>query len=177
MTSDPESTTREALRRFEIGQTDFEEIIDARGVRSFMIRDEEDPRFFRIESENPSGGFSVSATGLRLPPSLDRPKELPRQLPFIADATTVVMIMPGTGSVVIRWENPRDPKGAFQGVRDSLIGEGWAEVAPDSEGLQTTAETGSPIRLEVRKDGTERTLTLFEGQHQSDLVLTEDRIA
>lgn len=176
MTSDPDSATIEALKRFESGQTDFEEIIDARGVRSFMIRDQEDPRFFRIESENPNGGFSVSATGLRLPPSPDRPRELPKQLPFIADVTTVVMIMPATGSVVVRWENPRDPTGAFLHIKKTLLREEWTEAVPVSESTQTKDGTGGSLRLEVRKEGTERTLTLFQGQIQSDLVLTEDRI-
>jgi hypothetical protein len=176
MTSDPSNASKEALQRFESGHSDFEEITDARGVRSFLIRDEEDPRFFRIESENPNGGFSVSATGLRLPPSPHRPRELPGQLPFIAEATTVVMIMPATGSVLVRWENPQDPQGAFQQIRDSLLEEGWTRVASAPEGTLTTEGTGNLSRLEMRKGGAERTLTLFEGKNQSDLVLTEDRI-
>lgn len=176
MTPDPDTPTIEALRRFESGETDLEEIIDARGIRSFMIRDQEDPRFFRIESQDPNGGFSVSATGFRLPPSPDRPKELPWHLPFLPDAATVVMIMPNAGSVVVRWENPGDPAGAFRRIREALLDDGWAEAAPPSKARPALAEMGDPTHLEVRKGGNERTLTLFEGEHQSNLVLTEDRI-
>jgi hypothetical protein len=176
MTTDADTNASEAFRRFDSGESDVEEFIDARGIRTFMIRDQDDSRFFRIETENPGGGFSVSATGLRLPPSSRRPKELPKQVPFIAEATTVVMIMPSTGSVVVRWEDPRDPREDFQKTRDSLLQNGWAEEAPASGPKPTKEETGSTLKLEFRKDRTERTLTLFEGQSRSSLVMTEDRV-
>ena len=177
MASDLDNTSQRALRRFESGQTDFEEIVDARGLRSFMIRDQDDPRFFRIETEDPNGGFWVSATGLRLPPSPERPRELPRHLPFIPGVTTVVMIMPATGSVVIRWENPTNPAGTFHQIREELIQDGWLEETGDSGAAPREEGASFASRLEVRKDTASRTLTLFEGENQSDLVLTEDRVA
>jgi hypothetical protein len=176
MASDPENTSQRALRRFESGQTDFEEIVDARGLRTFMIRDQDDPRFFRIETEDPNGGFSVSATGLRLPPSQERPRELPRHLPFIPGVTTVVMIMPATGSVVVRWENPTDPAGTFHQVREELLQGGWLEETREAD--RVPSKEGSPhaFRLQVRKETASRTLILFDGESQSDLVLTEDPV-
>ena len=164
------------MRRFESGQTDFEEIIDAGGVRSFMIRDHDDPRFFRVETENATGGFSVSATGLRLPPSRERPGELPRHLPFIPEATTVVMILPHTGSVVVRWENPTNPGSAFRRIREDLLREGWREETREPNAAGSPDPIPPASRVEVRKDTVSRTLTLFEGEDHWDLVLTEDRI-
>jgi hypothetical protein len=175
MAYEPENPTTEALRRFESGQSDFEEIMDDRGVRSFMIRDPDDPRFFRIESENPHGGFSVSATGMRLPPSPHRPRELPKHLPFVPEATTVVMIVPATGSVVARWESPREPMEAFREVRAASRQEGWEEE-PGSSEEQEEGGAGSRTRLELRKNGAVRTLTLLQDECRWELVLTEDRM-
>lgn len=173
MSSDPRSIAREAIRRFESGQTDFEEIFDAQGVRNLMIRDSEDPRFFRVEAEDPNHEFVVTMTGIRLPPSESRPRELPEHVPFLPDTATVVMIMPATGAVVVRWEDPTEPREAFAHLRGKMLEEAWEEFEAGALEASGPEETG-PMKSLLRKGDASRTLVLFPGTNRTDLVLTQE---
>ena len=164
MNSDPRNIAREAIRRFESGQTDFEEIFDAQGVRNLMIRDSEDPRFFRVEAEDPNHEFVVTMTGLRLPPAEKRPRELPGQVPFLPDTTTVVMIMPATGAVVVRWEDPSEPRDAFARLRGEILKEEWEEFDSGALEGREAAEPG-PMKSLFRKGPASRTLVLLSLIH------------
>lgn len=162
MTEDPREAARAAIRRFESGETDYEEYIDARGARTRMIRDKEDPRFFRTESEAADQKFVVTMTGMRLGPAGRPPKDYPREVPFLPGATAVVMLMPLAGSTMIRWENPPDPGAAFAEIREQLEDTDWEEQ--EQEGRKAVFQKG----------GITRTLALFQGGERTDLLLTEE---
>lgn len=162
MTQDSRTLAREAIKRFESGTTDFEEFFDARGARTLMIRDQEDPRFFRMETETKSHDFVVTMTGMKLDPEGRPPRDYPREVPFIPLATAVVMLMPFSRSTMVRWENPPDPEAAFADVREQLEDTGWVGV-----------ETDGPKAV-YQKGNVTRTLVLFPGGERTDLVLTEE---
>jgi hypothetical protein len=186
MTYDPRQLAREAIKRFESGETDFEEFFDARGARTLMIRDQEDPRFFRMETETKSHDFVVTMTGMKLDPEGRPPRDYPREVPFVPLATAVVMLMPFSGSTMVRWENPPDPRAAFADVREQLEDTGWVEAGA---GGRDVVEPGSPLtsgtgdaapgapdgrKAVFQKGNIIRTLVLFPGEERTDLVLTEE---
>lgn len=162
MIEDQREAARQAIRRFESGETDYEEYTDARGARTRMIRDQDDPRFFRMESEVKDQEFVVTMSGMRLDRAGRPPKDYPREVPFLPGASTVVMLMPIAGSTMIRWENPHDPSEAFADVREQLEDTGWEAAGQ---------EGGKAI---FQKGGVTRTLVLFSGPERTDLVLTEE---
>jgi hypothetical protein len=163
MAEDARKLAREAIRRFEKGETDFEEFFDARGARTLMIRDQEDPRFFRMETETKSHDFVVTMTGMKLDPEGRPPRDYPREVPFVPMATAVVMLMPFSRSTMVRWENPPDPSAAFADVREQLEDTGWVEVEADSG-----------AKAIFQKGNTTRTLVIFLGEERTDLLLTEE---
>jgi hypothetical protein len=166
---DPRKEALESIRRFESGETDFEEHIDARGVRNLMIRDPEDPRRYRIESETPDHELKVTITGLRLPASEARPSELPSEYPFIPGSATVLIRMAASGSTAVRWEGPEDPQAVFRTVSDQLGQDGWTETG-SSEGSGP-----GPRHTIFERGGASRRLVLFSGPHRTDVVLMEDK--
>jgi hypothetical protein len=166
MSESVDSNVVEAIRRFQATQTDIEEMIDANGVRSFLIRDPDDPRFFRLESEGPNKEFIVTATGIHFPSAPARPRELPAHVPFLPDLPTTLLILPATGATVVRWEGSGSLAEAFEALRASGPEEGWKE---------TRTGSGDGIRKVVlERDNLMRTLLLFDGPHGSDLVLTDE---
>jgi hypothetical protein len=163
MTGESREPAREAIKRFESGRTDREEFLDARGARTRLIRDQDDPRFFRMESETGGQEWVVTMTGLRLEGAGRPPRDYPREVPFLPHSTAVVMLMTISGSTVIRWEEPPHPSEAFADVREQLEDTGW----------ETVEEAGRKAVFE--KAGVTRTLILFPGEERTDLVLTEER--
>jgi hypothetical protein len=197
MADDPRKLAREAIKRFESGDTDFEEFFDARGARTLMIRDQEDPRFFRMETETKSHDFVVTMTGMKLDPEGRPPRDYPREVPFVPLATAVIMLMPFSRSTMVRWESPPDPLAAFADVREQLEDTGWEEVAPGSmEDVESgsaavsgsvgsgpeaapgsqDSTSGAPngSKAVFQKGGVTRTLVLFTGGERTDLLLTEE---
>ena len=165
---DQREGVREALARFESGETDFEEFTDPRGARTFMIRDPEDPRFFRMEAENENHQFAVTMTGMRFPPSDSRPSELPAHLPFIPGSSIVIMIMPATGSTVVRWDDPSEPPELFARIEEESLDAGWEEIkgpSPEVQGLE---------RAFFSKGNLRRTLTLFSEEEERSVILTDE---
>ena len=198
MAEDARTLAREAIKRFESGETDFEEFFDARGARTLMIRDQEDPRFFRMETETKSHDFVVTMTGMKLDPEGRPPRDYPKEVPFVPMATAVVMLMPFSRSTMVRWENPPDPLAAFADVKEQLEDTGWAEVkglsgdsagvedpsriSPETESLSSVAaginqdksQAPGGSKTVFQKGNTTRTLVLFAGRDRTDLLLTEE---
>jgi hypothetical protein len=197
MTQDSRKLAREAIKRFESGVTDFEEFFDARGARTLMIRDQEDPRFFRMETETKSHDFVVTMTGMKLDPEGRPPRDYPREVPFVPMATAVVMLMPLSRSTMVRWEDPPDPLAAFADVREQLEDTGWVKVGADTKGTampasaaaldsvesgstaatthpDTSSDSSNGSRAVFQKGSITRTLVLFTGGERTDLLLTEE---
>jgi hypothetical protein len=192
MTQDPRQLAREAIKRFESGETDFEEFFDARGARTLMIRDQEDPRFFRMESETKSHDFVVTMTGMKIDPEGRPPRDYPREVPFVPLATAVVMLMPFSRSTMVRWESPPDPEAAFADVREQLEDTGWVAAESPSAGdasREAAGSAGAPADAGTRhsapgasggrkaifqKGNITRTLVIFSGGERTDLLLTEE---
>jgi hypothetical protein len=199
MAEDARRVAREAIKRFESGETDFEEFFDGRGARTLMIRDQEDPRFFRMESETKSHDFVVTMTGMKLDPEGRPPRDYPKEVPFVPMATAVVMLMPFSRSTMVRWENPPDPLAAFADVKEQLEDTGWEraesegratgsetaasgiatgsepsgpESAPDTRDFMPSSSDGSKVIFQ--KGSVTRTLVLFQGKERTDLLLTEE---
>jgi hypothetical protein len=159
----------EAIRRFERGETDSVETFDARGVRSLMVRDAEDRRRFRIESETGDGSLKVTTTGLRFPPSDVRPPELPPALPFIPGNTTVLLRMTASGTTAVRWEGPEDPVAVFVQASDQMQKKGWVVTASDD------GSGPGPRQTLFGQEGATRKLVLFKGPNRTDVVLMEGK--
>jgi hypothetical protein len=167
MAEDARTLAREAIRRFEKGETDFEEFFDARGARTLMLRDQEDPRFFRMETETKSHDFVVTMTGMKLGPEGRPPRDYPREVPFVPMATAVVMLMPFSRSTMVRWEDPPDPLAAFADVREQLEDTGWVQV-------EGPGGAGAGAKTAFQKGNITRTLVLFQGKERTDILLTEE---
>ena len=166
MSESVSSNVVEAIRRFQASQTEVEEMIDANGLRSFLIRDPDDPRFFRLESEGPDKGFVVTATGIHFPPAPTRPRELPAHVPFLPDLPTTLLILPATGATVVRWESSGGLAQAFKSLRASGPDEGWKETG--------TGSGDGARKVVLERDNIMRTLLLFDRPNGSDLVLTDE---
>jgi hypothetical protein len=159
----------EAIRRFERGETDSVETFDARGVRTLMVRDSEDRRRFRIESETKDGQRRVTTVGLRLPPSDARPPDFPEGYPFVPGCTTVLLEMAGSGTTALRWEGPDDPVSVFGAVSESLVEDGWTVAeSTDPGGRQ-------PRQAFFQRGEAGRKLVVFSNPDRTDVVLMEGR--
>jgi hypothetical protein len=134
-----------------------------------MVRDNEDRRRFRIESETKGGQLRVTTVGLRFPPSDTRPADLPEAYPFVPGCTTVLLEMAASGTTALRWEGPDDPVSVFGTVSESLLEDGW-----------TVAETTNPGGRQPRqaffqRGEAGRKLVVFSNPDRTDVVLMEGR--
>lgn len=155
----------EAIRRFERGETEQVETFDARGVRSLMTRDKDDPRRFRIESEASDGRLKVTTTGVRFPPSDTPPPDFPEGIPFVSGCTTAFLEMATTGTTALRWEGPKDPMAVFGAVSDGLVEAGWERSdPPDPTGRQ-------PKQALFQRGHSSRKLVVFSNPDRTDVVL------
>lgn len=155
----------EAIRRFERGETDSVETFDARGVRSLMIRDKEDPRRFRIESEASHGQLKVTTTGVRFPPSETPPPDYPEGFPFVSGCTTAFMEMAASGTTALRWEGPEDPLTVFGTVSESLVKSGWERSdLEDPSGRQ-------PRQAFFQRGDSSQKLVVFANPDRTDVLL------
>jgi len=172
MSQESRKKARKAIRRFESGRTDFEEFFDAQGVRTLMIREPEDPRFYRVEAEDENHEFVVIMTGVNLPAAQVRPEEHPADLPFLPEREAVLLRLASTGAKILRWDGIPEAESSFQELHRQLEGSGW-EAVEEGAGGKAGKDKGA-TSLTLRKEDRIRTLALFHDPEGPRLVLTDD---
>jgi hypothetical protein len=122
---DPELFKRmqEAAARFNAGESDFEEIMTPIGP-AHLVRDESDPRGFRLDFV---GDSTHSVSVQEYPPSRGRPMGYPAPLPFLPDCKAIV----DTLDQSVTFVDPAAPEEAFERLLVEMRDDGWAVVGWD----------------------------------------------
>jgi hypothetical protein len=152
---DPELFKRmqEAAARFNSGESDFEEIITPIGP-AHLVRDDSDPRGFRIDFVGGSAQHTVPVQEYPAAPS--RPPGYPAPLPFVKNCAAIVSAVDQS----VTWVDPEDPEEVFARLLGEMTEDGWS-VAGWRDGQV------------LEKDGSERTLKLMLESGVTRLVLRE----
>lgn len=157
---------QEAADRFRSGETDFEEILTPIGP-AHLVRDESDPRGFRIDFV---GGGSTGVVPVQhYPPAPTRPPGWPAPIPFLANCAAVV----DTRAQSVTWTEPPDPETALARLVRQSEDDGWSPPLREAP----TGETARASHHVLEKDGAERTLALDHGDDGIRIVLRERRLA
>jgi hypothetical protein len=137
-----------------------------------MIREPEDPRFYRVEAEDENHEFVVTLTGANLPAARVRPEEHPADLPFLPERDAVLLRLASTGARILRWDGVPEPESSFRELRRELEGSGWKAVDEGAGGNAGQGEGATSLTL--CKGNRTRKLALFHDPEGPRLVLTED---
>ena len=154
---DPELFKRmqEAAARFNAGESDFEEIMTPIGP-AHLVRDESDPRGFRLDFV---GDSTHSVSVQEYPPSPRRPMGYPAPLPFLPDCKSIV----DTLDQSVTFVDPADPEEAFGHLMAEMRDDEWTVVGWD----------GGQV---LEKEDTRRTLVLAVEFGVPRIVLREQRV-
>ena len=151
---------QEAARRFREGESDFEEILTPAGP-VHLVRDDSDPRGFKIDFVGDGARQSVSVQNYPAAPT--RPPGYPAPLPFLAGFAATV----DTQNQSVTWTDPSRPEESFeQIVRDSLD-DGWVSLGTDS------MDESDVLCQLLEKEGVERIVRLKSLQERFELVVQE----
>ena len=156
---------QEAALRFKSGESDFEEIMTPAGP-AHLVRDESDPRGFRIDFVG--DGSRVVVPVQEYPAAPTRPPGYPAPLPFLESCPAVV----DTTDQSVTWPDPPDPRGALDRLARASAEDGWTPVGP----RDAADDAGEPRRVLV-KDGVERALVLTSRDGRLQIVMRERRVA
>ena len=161
---DPELFQRmqEAARRFREGESDFEEILTPAGPAR-LIRDDSDPRGFKIDFVGDGAQRSVSVQNYPAAPT--RPPGYPAPLPFLAGCAATV----DTHDQSVTWTDPSTPEKSFEQVVRESLDDGWVSLGTDS-----IDESDLLCQL-LEKDGVERIVRLKSLHGHFELVVQERR--
>ncbi|MCH2460302.1 MAG: hypothetical protein MK239_04560 [Gemmatimonadetes bacterium] len=163
---DPELFQRmqEAARRFREGESDFEEIMTPAGP-AHLIRDDSDPRGFKIDFVGDGARRSVSVQNYPAAPT--RPPGYPAPLPFLAGCAATV----DTLDQSVTWTNPSSPEKSFEQVVLDSLDDGWVRLGADS-----TSTDESDLHCQaLEKEGVERIVRLQSSEEGFQLVVQERR--
>jgi hypothetical protein len=154
---DPELFKRmqEAAARFNAGESDFEEIMTPIGP-AHLVRDESDPRGFRLDFV---GDSKHTVSVQEYPAGERRPHGYPAPLPFLAGCRSVV----NTLDQSVTFVDPDDPEASFERLMTDMGDDGWTIVGWD----------GGQV---LEKEGTRRTLSLSAEFGVPRIVLKEEPI-
>ncbi len=153
---------QEAAERFRSGASDFEEILTPLGP-AHLVRDESDPRGFRIDFVG--GGSRHVVPVQRYPAAPRRPPGYPAPLPFLPDVACVV----DTSAQSVTWPDPPDLPRALERLVAESLADGWS---PAEEAARDAA-----VRHVLVKEGAERTVAVRETDDSVEIVLHERRVA
>jgi len=145
---------QEAAKRFNSGESDFEEIMTPNGPAR-IVRDASDPRGFTIEFVGDGARESVPVQ--QYPAAPTRLPGYPAPLPFLPECAATV----DTGDQSVTWANPPEPLASLEHLYQESIDDGWTVLERQERSFV------------LEKEGVERALLLTLDSEPPILVLVE----